>query len=86
MSGNGDEDKVEGTKIVPLDLASKVTNVKSMDGKTPLLVAGTPLRGMRVLAQSSSGQSNVGGSTIITTSLVPQAVLKPGIYFSSKLL
>lgn len=80
MSGNIEEEKTEGTKIVPLDLASKVSAVKTVDGKGQLLVSGTPLRGMRVITQPTSGQSTVSGSTIITTNIVPSGVLKQGSY------
>lgn len=82
MSGNVEEEKTEGTKIVPLDLAAKVTTVKTVDAKGPILVAGAPLRGMRVLTQPTSVQSSVGGSTIITTNIVPQGVLKSGKSFT----
>lgn len=79
MSGNSEEEKSEAGKIVPLDLASKVTTVKTVDGKAPLLIPGA-IRGgpLRVLAQSvpGTGQTSVGG-TMLTASIVPQ-VLKQG--------
>lgn len=78
MSGNGDEDKLEQGKNVPLDLAAKITTVKAaLDGKgAPMVVAGQPLRNMRVLSQQGSGQGSVVTPTIISTNIVPQAILK----------
>lgn len=79
MSSNADEDK-EAQKAMPLDLArSQITTVRAVDGKTPLLMTNQSLRGMRVLTQavaSSSNPASVSGQTIITTNIVPQAVLK----------
>lgn len=77
MSGTGDEEKSETGKVVPLDLASKVATVKTVDGKAPLLIPGP----LRVLTQSvsGSGQTTVTG-TMLTASIVPQAVLKQGNY------
>lgn len=79
MSDNRDEDKSELGKTFPLDLAAKITTVKTLDGKTPVVMTGQPLRNMRVLTQPASmnpGQSSVVTPTIITTNIVPQAVIK----------
>lgn len=79
MSGNNEEEKSESGKILPLDLArNQVTAVKTVEGKAPIVM---PLRGMRVLAQSlssGSGQATVSAPTIITTNILPPAVLKQG--------
>lgn len=88
MSTNVEDDK-DSPKAVPLDLArNQITNIRTVDGKTPLLMSNQSLRGMRVLAQgvSSSTTSSLGGPTIITTNLVSQAVLKPGLLFSFNML
>lgn len=75
MSDNRDDEKSDAGKVGPLDLAPKVA-VKGIEGKTPLLV---PRAGhLRVLTSgTSAGQSGVG-STILTTNIVSQAVLKQG--------
>ncbi|CAH0558212.1 unnamed protein product [Brassicogethes aeneus] len=73
MSGQNDDDK-DIQKALPLDLArSQITA-----GKGPLVMTGQSLRGMRVLqgALTTSTNTSVGGQTIITTNIVPQAVLK----------
>lgn len=78
MNTNNDEDK-DSHKSVPLDLArNQITTVRTVEGKTPLVMTGQSLRGMRVLTQTlpSSGIQNVSGPTIITTNIVPQAVIK----------
>ncbi|KAF5287736.1 hypothetical protein FQA39_LY15756 [Lamprigera yunnana] len=77
MSGNGDEEKSETAKAFPLDLASKIATIKTMDGKTPLVMTGQPLRNMRVLTQPSSGNSGqtpLVTPTIITTNIVSQVL------------
>lgn len=77
MSGNGQDERLEPGKNIPLDLAAKITTVKAVDGKgAPMVVAGQPLRNMRVLSQQSSGQGSIVTPTIITTNIVPQAILK----------
>lgn len=83
MSAGNDDDK-EFNKSVPLDLArSQITTVRTVDGKAPLLLSGQTLRGMRVVTQGISPNSNQGvsGQTIIATNIVPQ-VLKQGKYLS----
>lgn len=81
MSATGDDDK-DMQKGLPLDLArNQITTVRTVEGKGPLVMTSQTLRGMRVVQQplpTSSGSSSVGGQTIITTNIVPQAVLKPG--------
>lgn len=83
MSGNTEEEKSESGKIAPLDLArNQMTAVKTIEGKTPVLMTGQHLRGMRVLTQSvstgGSGQATVTAPTIIATNILPPAVLKQG--------
>lgn len=83
MSGNTEEEKSESGKIVPLDLArNQMTTVKTIEGKTPIVMTGQHLRGMRVLTQSvstgASGQTSLATPTIITTNILPPAVLKQG--------
>lgn len=80
MSSTSEEEK-DPQKIVPLDLArNQMTNVRTVEAKAPLVMTSQSLRNMRVLAQSisSSNAGSVGGPTIITTNLVPPAVLKSG--------
>lgn len=82
MSSTGDDDK-DSQKAVPLDLArNQMSNVRTIEAKTPLVMTSQSLRNMRVLAQgvSSPNTGSVGGPTIITTNLVSQAVLKSGEY------
>ncbi|KAK5645713.1 hypothetical protein RI129_004177 [Pyrocoelia pectoralis] len=77
MSGTSEDDKPEVPKAFPLDLAAKLTTVKTMDGKTPLVMTGQPLRNMRVLTQQAtvnSGQTSVVTPAIITTNIVPQVL------------
>lgn len=73
MSGNED-DKSEGNKIYPLDLAPKMP-VKPIEVPkgTPIVMATQPLR--RVLAQTVP---NSGGSSAPTINIVPQAMIKQG--------
>ncbi|XP_018325748.1 histone deacetylase complex subunit SAP130-A [Agrilus planipennis] len=78
MSGNGDEDKTEPGKTFPLDLAAKITTVKSVDCKTPLIMTGQALRNMRVLTPSSAVQTSLNTGNILTTNILSQAVLKQG--------
>lgn len=80
MSSTSEEEK-DPQKAIPLDLArNQMTSVRTVEAKTPLVMTSQSLRNMRVLAQgvSSSNAGSVGGPTIITTNLVPQAVLKSG--------
>lgn len=79
MSGNNDEEKPEGSKVFPLDLASKLT-MKPMEVTkgAPLVMTAQPLRGMRVLTPATGvggGTTSVTGQTI---SIVPQAMIKQG--------
>ncbi|KAK9712395.1 Histone deacetylase complex subunit SAP130 C-terminus [Popillia japonica] len=78
MSTNADDEKTEAGKSFPLDLASKLSGIKTIDAK-PSLVSSQQLRNMRVLthSSSSSGQTSVGTPTIITTNIMSQ-VLKQG--------
>uniref|UniRef100_A0A6P7F1A4 Histone deacetylase complex subunit SAP130-A n=1 Tax=Diabrotica virgifera virgifera TaxID=50390 RepID=A0A6P7F1A4_DIAVI len=77
MSTNPEDEK-DSPKAVPLDLARSITNVRTLEGKTPIVMTNQSLRGMRVLTQGvpSCNPSSLGGPTIITTNLVSQAVLK----------
>lgn len=77
MSTNTDDEK-DTPKAVPLDLARNISSVRTVEGKTPIVMTNQSLRGMRVLTQSVPGSnpSSLGGSTIIATNLVSQAVLK----------
>ncbi|KAL3283559.1 hypothetical protein HHI36_006698 [Cryptolaemus montrouzieri] len=78
MSANNEEEK-EFHKSVPLDLArNQITTVRTVEGKAPLVMSSQSLRGMRVLAQgiASSSSQSIAGPTIITSNIVPQAVLK----------
>lgn len=80
MSSTSEEEK-DSQKAVPLDLArNQMTNVRTVEAKTPLVMTSQSLRNMRVLAHgvSSSNAGPIGNSTIISTNLVPQAVLKSG--------
>lgn len=81
MSANTDDEKTEAGKSFPLDLASKLTNVKTIDAK-PSLVSPQQLRNMRLVthSSSSSGQTSIGTPTIITTNIMSQ-VLKQGNHF-----
>lgn len=81
MSANTDDEKTEPGKSFPLDLASKLTSIKTIDAK-PSLVSSQQLRNMRLVAHpsSSSGQIPSGTPTIITTNIVPQ-VLKQGNFY-----
>lgn len=84
MSANADDEK-DSHKAVPLDLArSQVTNIRTVEAKTPIVMTSQSLRSMRVLTQgvASSNPTSIGGPTIITTNLVSQAVLKPGMFDS----
>ncbi|XP_022913567.1 histone deacetylase complex subunit SAP130 [Onthophagus taurus] len=72
MSTNTEEEKSEAGKSFPLDLASKLTAVKTIDAKTPI-VTGQQLRGMRLLTHSSTGQGGIGAPTIITANM-PQII------------
>ncbi|KAB0798587.1 hypothetical protein PPYR_09580 [Photinus pyralis] len=77
MSGTTEDEKSEAPKAFPLDLAAKIATVKTMDGKTPLVMTGQPLRNMRVLTQpasGNSGQTSVVTPAIITTNIVPQVL------------
>lgn len=77
MSGTTEDEKSEAPKAFPLDLAAKITTVKTMDGKTPLVMTGQPLRNMRVLTQpasGNSGQTSVVTPAIITANIVPQVL------------
>lgn len=88
MSGNSEEEKNETGKLVPLDLARNQMN-KTIEGKVaagaavataaPIVIPGQHLRGMRVLTQTvaASGTTNTT-PTIITTNILPSAVLKQG--------
>ncbi|CAG9825085.1 unnamed protein product [Phaedon cochleariae] len=79
MSSNPEEEK-DAPKAVPLDLArSQIASLRTIDGKTPLLMTNQSLRNMRVVAQGTSitNTSSLGSPTLITTNLVSQAVLKP---------
>lgn len=80
MSGNLESDK-EVPKAVPLDLArTQITTVRTVEGKSPLVVTSGSLRNMRVLTQGipNTNPSSIGTPTILTTNLVSQAVLKTG--------
>lgn len=88
MSGNSEEEKGESGKMVPLDLARNqiAAAVKAVDGKAPIVIPGQHLRGMRVLAQAVSSGSvpaTVTTPAIITTNILPPAVLKQGNDLSS---
>ncbi|CAG9858712.1 unnamed protein product [Phyllotreta striolata] len=78
MSTNGDDEK-DSPKAVPLDLAkNQITNIRTVEGKTPLVMSNQSLRGMRVLTQGvPSSSTSLSGPTIIATNLVSPAVLKP---------
>lgn len=74
MSGN-DEEKCDAAKMLPLDLARTQMKGGGVE-KTPIVIPGQHLRSMRVLTQSVTSTT----PTIITTNILPSAVLKPGLY------
>nr|XP_023019504.1 histone deacetylase complex subunit SAP130-B [Leptinotarsa decemlineata] len=79
MSGNAEDEK-DSPKAVPLDLArNQITTVRTLEGKTPLVMTNHSLRNMRVLTQGVSGAhpSSISGPTIIATNLMSQGVIKP---------
>lgn len=82
MSGKTEEEKSDAGKMVPLDLArNQISGVKTVEGKAPIVIPGQHLRGMRVLTQTvSSGTAPTTATTqtIITTNILPPAVLKQG--------
>ncbi|XP_057670955.1 histone deacetylase complex subunit SAP130-B isoform X1 [Diorhabda carinulata] len=77
MSTNTEDEK-DSPKAVPLDLARNISSVRTVEGKTPIVMTNQSLRGMRVLTQSVPGSnpSTLSTPTIIATNLVSQAVLK----------
>ncbi|XP_017773055.1 PREDICTED: histone deacetylase complex subunit SAP130-A isoform X2 [Nicrophorus vespilloides] len=76
MSGNPEDEKHEAGKSYPLDLAPKLTTMKTVDGKA--ILPGQSFRSVRVLTNAGS-QSSSAASTIISTNMVPQAaVIKQG--------
>lgn len=78
MSGSTEEEKNEAGKMVPLDLArNQISAVKTVDGKTPIVIPGQHLRGMRLLTQAVSS-TTPSTPTIITTNILPPAVIKQG--------
>lgn len=79
MSGITEEEKNEAGKMVPLDLArNQLSAVKTVEGKAPIVIPGQHLRGMRLLTQTVSS-TTASTPTIITTNILPPAVIKQGI-------
>lgn len=77
MSGNTEEEKHDTGKLMPLDLARNQTKGVETTAKGPIVIPGQHLRNMRVLTQTvASGTATT--PTIITTNILPSAVLKQG--------
>lgn len=83
MSGNNEEEKSEGNKTTfPLDLAPKlVAAAKPVDvPKGTSLVMTQNLRQMRMLTQTAVSGTSSGTTAGTSISVVPQNIIKPGIF------